>query len=91
MVDSKENKIYEDIVDHSNSVTTNSRNSQHGLASSVTTAIKNTDSVFSSARRRKPAAGSDDSWGSGEFESFSSDEEEDEVTKKVHSPTYACC
>ena len=87
VVDSQENQIYEDIVDH-NSVTTNSKTSQHGPESSVATTVTNTDSGFSSARRRKLAAGSDDSWGSGEFESFSSDEEEDEVSRKVHSPTY---
>ena len=94
VVDS-ENRIYEDIDRNSigshHSTTGLNTPENQAIPSSVTAAA--TDSGFSSGRatRQYQAAGSDDSWGSGEFETFSSDEavgDDDDDSEKVHSPTY---
>lgn len=97
VVDS-ENRIYEDI--DRNSVGSHSTSAAAGLETpdnqpvSSTTAATTADSGFScSGRTRQQAPGSDDSWGSGEFETFSSDEtiddddDDDNDSEKIHSPT----
>lgn len=72
-----ESQIYEDI----------DRNSVDSAAGQEGDAA--VDSGFSSRRATtigsRAAPSSDDSWGSGEFESFSSDGEEDD-SEKVNSP-----
>ena len=96
MVDS-ENRIYEDI-DH-NSTGSNSVAGLETLSDSYALSPANaaaTDSGFSSGQtsgrqNHQVPCGSDDSWGSGEFETFSSDEavdDDDDDSEKVHSPTY---
>lgn len=87
VLDCQESQIYEDI--DRNSVTSNSTTGPDSSMTTATAITTTTDSGFSSARSRKTpvAGGSDDSWGSGEFESFSSDEDQDGKSRKVHSPT----
>lgn len=82
-----ENRIYEDIDRNSIGST-----ATDNLVASPTTAAT-IDSGFSGRRQNHQTNGSDDSWGSGEFETFSSDEsvdndEDDNDSGKVHSPTY---
>ena len=88
-----ENRIYEDIDRNSTG-----SNSTAGLETpdnlvSLSATAATTDSGFSSGRtsgrKKHQAPGSDDSWESGEFETFSSDEvvDDDDDSEKVHSPT----
>ena len=88
-----ENRIYEDIDRNSTG-----SNSTAGLETpdnlvSLSATAATTDSGFSSGRtsgrQKHQAPGSDDSWESGEFETFSSDEvvDDDDDSEKVHSPT----
>lgn len=89
-----ENRIYEDI-DH-NSFGSNSMAGSEALPDSLAVSSSTTaaDSGFSPGQTsgrlsHQVPCGSDDSWGSGEFETFSSDEpigEDDD--DKIHSPTY---
>lgn len=98
MVDS-ENRIYEDIDQHSTG-----SNSMAGLETSPDSLAVSpanaaaTDSGFSSGQtngrhnHHQVPCSSDDSWGSGEFETFSSDEavddDDDDDPEKINSPTY---
>ncbi|XP_046653295.1 rho guanine nucleotide exchange factor 10-like protein isoform X3 [Daphnia pulicaria] len=97
VVDS-ENRIYEDIDQHSTG-----SNSMAGLETSPDSLAVSpanaaaTDSGFSSGQtngrhnHHQVPCSSDDSWGSGEFETFSSDEavddDDDEDAEKINSPT----
>ena len=92
MVDS-ENRIYEDI-DHNSTGGSNSMVGSEMLPDSLAVSPANaTDSGFSSGQTSERQnhhvpCGSDDSRGSGEFETFSSDDDRDDDSEKVHSPTY---
>lgn len=91
-----DNRIYEDI-DH-NSFGSNSMAGSEALPDSLAvsscTTTATADSGFSPGQtsgrqNHQVPCGSDDSWGSGEFETFSSDEpvgEDDDDPDKIPSP-----